>query len=348
MALKCKIRINGRAPAWPVLLGEEHPFYDIKNPDELGSVSYSLLAFDSVDEEKIQWEILIDAGHNTVPFLLKHGNRLPEAIMLTHAHPDHILGVDWIVQSWYRKKSEAYPIYCSVGVLNMLLNNYPHLTGLIKHIELFPGEQTGIGEADDLLVTAYPVYHGIGAIGASMLLFEQISMKQLVLFTGDMLCPLLRKKDIPVICKTKKIFVDTNNRFPDPESNHISFAGKLPGRSEVTVKLKNWFSTMYIEDLLVPHKSSADAKNYKDYFEEFLCDWEKIAEIPHTTVDFLSLIPIPEVYLIHYWGWYDRNNYGEELLDENSFRDWIKETADSSGLDEIKFYVSKVGEFIDL
>jgi hypothetical protein len=158
------------------------------------------------------------------------------------------------------------------------------------------------------------------------------------------LCPLLRKKDIPVISKAEKLIIDTNNRFPDPESNHISFAGRVPGSSGDPDKLKNWFSSKRIDDLLVPHVSQSG----KRYFKEFVSGREELSEIPHTTLDFLSLIPVPEVYLVHYWGWHDKKNYGENYLDEHSLAEWAKETAHSSGLKGTEFYVPKVGEFIDL
>jgi hypothetical protein len=164
-----------------------------------------------------------------------------------------------------------------------------------------------------------------------------------MVFTGDILCPLLRKKDIPLISKAEKLFIDTNDRFPAPESNHISFAG-IPSLSDNSDRLKNWFSSKRIDDLLVPHSSQTGNL----YFEEFVSDWKELSEIPHTTLDFLSLIAVPEVYLVHYWGWYDKMNYGEKYLDEYSLAEWAKETAYSSGLKGVEFYVPKVGEFIDL
>jgi len=345
MDLKYKIRINGRAPAWPVLLGEEHPFYDPEDPDALGSASYSLIAS---DENDIRWELLIDAGHNTVPFLLKHSNRIPDALFLTHAHPDHILGVDWIVQSHYRRNSgrEAYPVYCTQGTMNLLLKQYSHITGLVRHVELIPGQKTTVQEAAGFFVTAFPVYHGEGAKGASMLFFEQDTFNGNIVITGDLLIPLLRKKDISTLSKARKLFIDTNNRFPDPESNHISFARILPGSQEEPSRLKKWILQVKLRDLLVPHQGLSN--QHRQYFEEFVADWNVASDLPFTTLDLLKLSTIPQVYLTHYWGWYDRWNYSEAILDEQTLLEWARNTAINSGLPDIEIFVPKVGEFIDL
>ena len=85
--------------------------------------------------------MLIDAGHGIVPFLLKHNNRIPEAIVLTHPHFDHILGIDWIIQSYYRfNHKKAYPVYATKPCWNTVLRTLPHLRELVIFFELKPGE----------------------------------------------------------------------------------------------------------------------------------------------------------------------------------------------------------------
>ena len=98
------VRVNGVGNAWPVPLGSDHPFYDPGDPEQLANVSFSLLksSGNSPTSTTIEWEILIDAGHGIVQYLIRHGNRIPEAVVLTHAHLDHTLSLDWIIQSFYR------------------------------------------------------------------------------------------------------------------------------------------------------------------------------------------------------------------------------------------------------
>src|SRR4030043_1913809 len=101
MIMSIFIRVNGCSNAWPVFLGTEHPFYNRMVTDDLGSASYSVMGCmgKNFSQRTIEWEVVIDAGHNTVPFLLKNENRIPDALLLTHGHLDHILGADWIAQS---------------------------------------------------------------------------------------------------------------------------------------------------------------------------------------------------------------------------------------------------------
>ncbi|MCK4747182.1 MAG: hypothetical protein KAT15_09110, partial [Bacteroidales bacterium] len=111
------VRVNGVGNAWPVPIGTEHPFYDAADPEQLANVSFSLLksSTGTPDPENLEWEVLIDAGHGIVQYLIRHGNRLPDSVVLTHAHLDHTLSLDWIIQSYYRyhQKQKKMPLYAS-------------------------------------------------------------------------------------------------------------------------------------------------------------------------------------------------------------------------------------------
>ena len=95
------IRLNGRSNAWPVFIGNNHPFYSLNDPDDLGNVSYSIIGSKTseLDLKQIEWEILVDAGNNTASYIIRNENRIPEAIILTHPHLDHTVGIDWIAES---------------------------------------------------------------------------------------------------------------------------------------------------------------------------------------------------------------------------------------------------------
>jgi hypothetical protein len=94
------IRVNGVGNAWPVPLGTVHPFYDPGDPEQLANVSFSILKLSSdpvkgtIDPQSIEWEVLIDAGHGIVQYLIRHGNRMPDAVVLTHAGPYPVAGLD--------------------------------------------------------------------------------------------------------------------------------------------------------------------------------------------------------------------------------------------------------------
>jgi hypothetical protein len=343
------VRINGNAPAWPVLLESKHPFYAPFTSDNLASVSYSILAKENKNSENTIWEVLVDAGHNSAPFLIQNGNRIPDAIVLTHAHNDHVLGVDWIVQSFHykHKKSIGFPLYSTKGVWKDFLKLFPYLKDAIKHNELLPGQKTAINEIPDMEVTAFPVYHGKNSKGASMLFFEG-KIFHPVIITGDMLCPLLRKKDYHSISRAAAMFIDTNNRFPDPHSNHASFVPFVKDSEAYAEKLLKWFKTMSLEKLTYPHTGNDSDQSVQEYFSEFLKDWQKTNELPHSILDFNEYLNIREVYLMHYFGYYDKINYNEELMDRQSLENWANQVAKEKQMKEVVYKVPQVGNLIYL
>jgi len=67
-------------------------------------------------DETILLDFLIDAGHGIIPFLIKHGNRIPDAMVITHPHFDHILGMDWIIQSYFFRSMPGTLFYPTTAV----------------------------------------------------------------------------------------------------------------------------------------------------------------------------------------------------------------------------------------
>jgi glyoxylase-like metal-dependent hydrolase (beta-lactamase superfamily II) len=353
MKSKYYIRTNGRANAWPIFLGSEHPFYSKANPDDLSNASFSIIKSDSdkFSSGSVRWEIIVDAGNNTASYLIRNENRIPETIVLTHPHMDHALGVDWIVQSYYYKydKKRKYPLYATNLCWEFVKQSYPHLNHIIDFNELKPGIGTKIDEVDNLKVTPFPVFHGSTAIGASMLVFEfsdnQIRSK--VIFTGDMLCPLLREKDYIFIRESDVIYIDCNNRFSYPKSNHGSLITTMPGNNSESKFLTEWKKEIYISFLIAPHLEKNYDKAKHSYFDEFLSDNPDLTKIPFSIIDFIKRTKISEVNLVHYSGYEDKKFYNQDIVDDKMLEKFANENALSCKLTS-KFSVPKVGDIYEL
>ena len=158
-----------------------------------------------------------------------------------------------------------------------------------------------------------------------------------------MLCPLLRKRDYESIKKAGAVFIDANNRFPDPSSNHTSFSPFLPGTDLVSPRLLDWFSKVKIPKLFDPHRQEQSS-----FFNEFMDDWDGMTDLPHSIMEFCKLCPIPEVNLVHYFGLYDQIHYGEQILDPPALESWAKSEALKMKLEDVKFIVPKAGAQISL
>ena len=238
---KYKIRTNGRGNAWPIILGKTHPLYDINNVDDYANSSFSIIKYNK-QETIIEKELLVDAGHGVIQYLLKHNNRIPEAVVLTHPHIDHSLSLDWIAQSFFKTTNKKYPLYASKMCWDLSLQFFPHLKNIVQFKELLPGKQITIEELTDLKLTFYPVFHGESALGAGMLYFElpENNSFRNAIFTGDLLCPLLRKKDYEVLQGCEVVYADANNRYPYPNSNHWSIINDYTDNRRNDVATQKW------------------------------------------------------------------------------------------------------------
>lgn len=335
MTKRINIRINGRGNAWPILLGEKNSFYNALDMSDYANTSFSLmLSKDNTDNpQSIIWDMLIDAGHGTIQYYLKNCNRIPEAIIFTHPHHDHTFSLDWFVQSHSRTNSQKkFKVYASQLCWNQIIKAYPHLKDLICFEQLIYGEKKYIKECSGLEVTAYPVFHGISAMGACMLHFSY--NKNSFLFTGDILTPLLRRKDISSIKNVKALYTDANNRFPYPKSNHWSL---INNRSKY---FDEWGEKNNYSYLISPHShTKANILNH-EYLNTFLEEQFEEAQLDFTIYDFVKRINPNKVNLLHYGGLEDNQFHNQPLLNTEELQEWVNTTMQSLNSD---FRVSRIG-----
>ena len=334
---KYKIRTNGRGNAWPILLGKTHKLYNIKNVEDYANASFSIIKY-NISESIIEKELLIDAGHGAIQYLLKHNNRIPEAIVLTHPHIDHSLSIDWIVQSYYKSTKTKYPLYASKMCWDLNLQFFPHLKNIVNFKEILPGKQIVITELDDLKLTFYPVFHGESALGAGMLYFEfpEYNNFKKVLFTGDLLCPLLRKDDYETLKNCDIVYADSNNRFPYPNSNHWSLS--FNDKNNI---FGNWQKAkLRLSYLIRPNLPVKFNKHIHNYFEQII---KEDKELCFSVLEFANKINAKNVNLIHYSGSEDKKHYKKEILTEKKLAKWTNIQAKKQNI-KSKFFVPKVSD----
>ena len=316
------IRVFGTGNAWPVLIGSNHRFYNRHNMFDLANAAFSV--FEQNNKKEINWEILIDAGHGTPQYILSSYNRIPDAIVLTHAHLDHTAGLDWIVQSHYRiKKNRPFPVYCSKPCWNYIINSFPHLEGLMEHIELIPSVTINIKEADNITITPFPVYHGPRAPGANLLIFETEKPKpKKIIFTGDILCPLIRKTDYEKLNNPDFLFADANNRYPCPASNHWSILSSFINENKNY--LENWKSKINLSGLIKPHKNNNSNKITSNYLDEVISEQYQKLDMPLSILEFTKLIKPKKIGLVHYSGLEDFKYYKQRIFSKIELLEWCR------------------------
>jgi len=336
------LRINGRGNAWPIPIAQVHPFYSLPDAPDYANASYSLLKKD--ERGKVVRDLLIDAGHGIVPFLLRHGNRIPDAMLITHPHFDHTLGMDWIIQSYYRFRGHRrYPVYATRGCREQILSTMPHLEELVHFTDLPYGVAVPVDEmGEGITVTAYPVYHGPHARAAAMLLLEVPAAEERLLFTGDVLLPLLQEKDLTELHQVDWLITDANNRFPYPKSNHWSVTRHRP---EDERYLQPWLENLSREMLMAPHNFQS-YDNYR-YLLGFFRDFPGKGDYLLTLTDFAARLHPRHLLLAHYSGLEDEKYYGEKVLDTAGLKAWSEKIM-TDVLPETSVWVPETGEIIPL
>lgn len=343
MRSSLQLKVHGKGNAWPVPLGETHPYYDRTKPGELSNAAFSL---DVMAGEHISRSILVDAGHGTIQSLITGSNRIPDCVCLTHGHMDHTLSVDWIVQSYWRKfdKERRYPIYCTRPVCEFFIRSYPHLADQVDFKILDFGKEIPLDRDSLVSVTAFPAYHGMGAVGASMLLFKTNDRK--ILFTGDLLTPLLRKEDYSALQQIDLLVVDTNNRFPWPRTNHWSFAGDPENHMGRSKLIMDYYGALSWDQMLLPHQADSLNSVGRDFLIQVEEDWS-ISDQPLSIMEFLQKTEPQSVMPVHYSGAEDLKYHGKAMLSEEELSDWIQAVSSKAVL-KSAFVFPGAGEVINL
>lgn len=329
------IRVNGRGNAWPLDLGA--PANKRRNQltgqaAEYANTSLSIRGeqHGGAAEAVPDWEVLFDAGQGVIPFLVQRGNRFPDAVILSHPHFDHVAGLDWLVQNYsrYKPQGSQLPVFASLPCWEAVMSRFPYLRGAMEFRELRPGASRPIDEAPGVVITAYPVFHGDFAPGAMLVVLDYGDEQRhaRAVFTGDLLCPLLRQEDWGALRDADVVYVDANTRFPWPRSGHWSIVRNDPDHPDVSAALSAWTQREHPSYLVTPHARGFEPVTHS-YLDQFLSEAYRGAALCWNIVDFARRLQPKLVQLVHYSGYEDLKYHRQAVMTDRELADWTRVAA---------------------
>jgi hypothetical protein len=162
-----------------------------------------------------------------------------------------------------------------------------------------------------------------------------------IIFSGDLICPLLRKADYRYLRNAGMAFLDSNNRYPYTNSNHWSICSEGPDGKSESKYLKAYKQQLSCTHLMAAHLPVKRDPVIHSYFDEFLayCD----ENMPFSVFDFNRRVTPKQTMLMHYSGMEDRNYGDGELLNPVQLENWANAEAERRGIGST-FIVPRPGD----
>lgn len=335
------VRLNGRGNAWPIELGapqgpgSRHTALagDFR---EYANTSFSIIREDAHGNQ--EWSVLIDVGMGIVDALVRGGNRLPDAVVITHPHFDHVAGLDWLVASHSRHGVRPkLPVYATERCWADIMTRFSWLAAGTELCVLPLGHAVRVSTASGLQLKALPVFHGDYAPGASMILTElqEAESSFRVLFTGDLLCPLLRRSDVEELRAVVAVFADCNTRFPWPRSNHWSIVVE-----EYRKVLETWDRYGKLEALRRPHAGDPSEEQYFSGVDP------ESTQLFWAVDEFVEAIAAKNVCVVHYSGYEDAKHHGRDILSDEELVTWIRGGGARAG--SVEWHIPRPGQLCSI
>jgi ribonuclease BN (tRNA processing enzyme) len=78
--------------------------------------------------EESGYRVVLDLGYGTLPRLLELWPSGPDAVVITHEHPDHCVDLHGLFRMRYYGRQPRLPLYCPPGVLDRLQGLEPDVS----------------------------------------------------------------------------------------------------------------------------------------------------------------------------------------------------------------------------
>ena len=172
-----------------------------------------------------QERLMIDCGPDVRLQMMNHAIEAPDAVVITHEHSDHFLGLDELhafKRSLPADPWKPIPVYATAKAWEGIEARFSYLVGpLIERREAVVGQPL---QDMKMKVVPFKTYHGTSAPGSVGLVISDTDSTGTVsvLYTSDF----SRVEEQPLLTKKPDVVVIQTNWLNEPRSNrpnHMSF-----------------------------------------------------------------------------------------------------------------------------
>jgi phosphoribosyl 1,2-cyclic phosphodiesterase len=209
---KTLVRINGVMPDISTLGNSEKSerAAEVKRANMTANTSCSVLvSYGTTSSNKQVFHLLIDVGEGITQSLKKTdlssypdfsgattkssigtAANIPDAILLTHSHNDHVKELPLVISKYSDQESKTLNVYCTKECHDQVINKFPELksktngNGRIAFNTILPNEAFDVGP---ISVIPISVYHGDNSPSGSVIYTLRLPEKKKVIVGWDFL-----------------------------------------------------------------------------------------------------------------------------------------------------------------